>query len=115
MSQTGQSRRSDDLPGTAAQPQLPDPVAGGDCFRAAITSREQPQQNLGNTIGRRWNWRLLFSLRKRFSDFTDMLDEKLSDRAERAILQRDDSIWNAGHRQFNGQNLQVRAPRRKSQ
>src|SRR5260221_6443613 len=83
--------------------------------RRPTPRREQPRQDLGNTIGHRWNWRLLFSLRKRFSDFTDMLDEKLSDRAERAILQGDDSIWNAGHRQFNGQNLQLRAPRRKSQ
>ena len=39
----------------------------------------------------------------------------IGDRAERAILQGDDSIWNAGHRQLNRQNLQVRAPRRKSQ
>jgi len=58
---------------------------------------------------------LPLSFDRRPCDFTGVLDEKLGDRAERAILQGDDSIWNAGHRQFNGQDLQLLPPRRKSQ
>ena len=57
---------------------------------------------------------LPLSLGRRPCDFAGVLDEKRGDRAKRTILQGDDSIWNAGHRQFNGQNLQLRALRRKS-
>jgi hypothetical protein len=59
-------------------------------------------QNLGNTIGHRWNCRLLFSLRKRFSDFAGVLDEKLRSWAQRAVVQGNNSDWHAGMLQLNG-------------
>jgi hypothetical protein len=52
-------------------------------------SQAQPratQQTLDNVIGHKWNGRLLFSLCKRFSDLAGVLDEKLRDWAERAVL-----------------------------
>jgi hypothetical protein len=85
------------------------------CPQTSSDRRARPQQTLGTAIGRRWSWRLLFTLRKRLSHFAGVLDEEPGNRAERAVLQGDDSIWNAWYRQLNGQNLQLRAPRRKSQ
>jgi len=43
------------------------------------------------------------------------VDKKLRDRAKRAGFRDDDSVWQAGHRQFNGQCLDLQAPGRKSQ
>src|SRR5207249_2528918 len=43
------------------------------------------------------------------------VDEKSRDGAERTILQGDDAVWPAGHWQFNGQNLELRAPGEKLQ
>src|SRR5262249_42142734 len=50
-------------------------------------------------------WRLLFSLGQWLRDFADLFDEKPCDRAERTLLQGDDSVWNAGRWQFNWQDF----------
>jgi hypothetical protein len=52
------------------------------------------QQIVGNVIDYK---RLLFFLRQRLGDLAGMLDEKLRDRAERTVLQGDDSVWHWGH------------------
>ena len=41
---------------------------------------------------------LSFYLRQRLPEFARTIDEKLRDGAERAILQRDNSVWHAGYR-----------------
>ena len=59
--------------------------------------------------------RLSFSLRQGLCDFAGTVDEKLCGGAERAVLQGDDPDWRAGMLQFNGQDLEFRAPGGKSQ
>src|SRR5712691_772310 len=47
------------------------------------------------------------SLHQWLGDFVGVLDEKLRDRAQRAVFQGDDTNWHAGHGQFNRQDLQL--------
>ena len=70
---------------------------------------------LSNLIDQKRNGRLPFSLRQRPCNFAGAVDEKLRDRAERAVLQSDDPDWHAAYRQFEGQLVDLRAPGRKSQ
>jgi hypothetical protein len=58
--------------------------------------------------------RYSFSLCRSLCDFAGAVDEKPCDRAERAVLQGDDSIRPARHWQFNGQHLELRALGEKS-
>ena len=48
-------------------------------------------------------------------DLERVLDDKLRDRAKRAVLQSDDPDWHAAYRQFEGQLLDFRTPSGKSQ
>src|SRR6516165_9045845 len=52
-------------------------------------------------------------LRREF--IAGVLDEKPRDRAERTVLQGEDSGGHGGYWQLNGQNLDISAPNRKSQ
>ena len=52
--------------------------------------------------------RLLFSLRQGSCDVTGVVDEKLRDRTERAVLQGDDADRHAGHWQCDRQDLELR-------
>jgi hypothetical protein len=58
--------------------------------------------------------RLSFSLRQRLGDLACTVDEKPGDGTKRAVFQGNDSIWPAGHWQFNRQNPEFRAPGEKS-
>src|SRR5262249_41536607 len=58
---------------------------------------------------------LALSLRQRLCDFAGMLDEKPRDRAERAVLQGDDTDRHGGNWQFDRQDLELRPPGRESQ
>jgi hypothetical protein len=80
------------------------------CTTAALSNRNKSSATSSAISG---NGRLLFSLRKRFSDLAGVLDEQLCDWAKRAILQGDDSDWDGGNRQFNRQDLNLRAASRK--
>src|SRR5258708_26245815 len=51
----------------------------------------------------------IISLRQRLGDLARAVDEKLGDGAECALLQGNNSIWPAGHGQFNLQDLELRA------
>jgi hypothetical protein len=51
-----------------------------------------------------------FPLRQRLGDFVGTLDEKLRDGTERPTFQGNDPNRQVGHGQFNGQDLQFRAP-----
>ena len=53
--------------------------------------------------------RLPFPLRQRFGDFAGVFDEQPRDRAERAVLQRNEPDCHAGSWQFNGQDLDLLA------
>jgi hypothetical protein len=50
---------------------------------------------------------LSFLFRQRLCDFAGSVDDQLCSRAERAVLQGDDSVWHTDHWQFNGQDLDV--------
>src|SRR5262245_38851041 len=66
-------------------------------------------------VGQLRTRRLSFSLRQGLCDFAGTVEEKLCGGAERAVLQGDDPDWRAGMLQFNGQDLEFRAPGGKSQ
>ena len=52
-------------------------------------------------------WHLPFFSCQRLRNFAGIVDEKLDDRAERAILQGDNSIWHAGVLQLDRQDLDL--------
>jgi len=60
-------------------------------------------------VGHEPTWRLSFSLCQRLRNFAGRVDKKLRNRAERAVLQGDDSNRQGCDRQVNRQDLDLRA------
>ena len=84
-SAVGQSRRIDTAPAVAACPLRPSKRTSRACLDMSVKC-QQP------------TWRLSFSPCQGLCDFACAVDEKLRERAERAILQGDDSVRQASHR-----------------